>query len=203
MLSVALKVEKFYCKIEDKIPWDPQMIVSRINAPPPTYVRADGFVTPKLLGLALICAVLTISLMPVQTATAAGPGDDITSYTSDRRLFPVYEHLIENRFKEALDLLQPLSVEDPDDADIQNLMGFSYRKLQFYDVALKHYEASLAIDPEFKRAIEYLGELYLATDQLSLAEEQYAKLEGLCGFFCREKRLLKKAIKTYKKENAN
>jgi len=157
--------------------------------------------TSGILIAALLWAGVMVSLNPVHTAVAAGPGDDITTYTSDRRLFPVYEHLIENRFKEALDLLKPLSVEDPNDADIQNLMGFSYRKLQFYDVALKHYQASLAIDPEFKRAIEYLGELYLATDQLALAEEQYAKLEELCGFFCREKRLLKKSIKKYKKDN--
>lgn len=153
------------------------------------------------LTVASILIVSALIFMPVHDAQSAGPGDDITNYTSDKRLFPVYEHIIESRFKEALDLLEPLSVEDPDDADIQNLMGFSYRKLQFYDVALKHYEASLAIDPKFKRAIEYLGELYLATDKLELAEQQYAKLEELCGFFCREKRLLKKAIKEYKKKN--
>ncbi len=149
----------------------------------------------------IVPLVLAATFGPMTTAWSAGPGDDITNYTSDKRLFPVYEYIIDGRYKEALDLLEPLSVSDPDNADVQNLMGFSYRKLQFYDVALKHYEASLAIDPEFKRAIEYLGELYLATDKLELAEQQYAKLEELCGFFCREKRLLKKAIKNYKKNN--
>ena len=52
-------------------------------------------------------------------------------------------------------------------ADIYNLLGFSYRKLENpeLDKSFAAYMMALEIDPEHAGAHEYLGELYLMRDQ--------------------------------------
>ena len=47
-------------------------------------------------------------------------------------------------------------------------------------------------------ALEYLGELYLALDDLPRAEEQLAKLGEICRSGCEEHEELKEAIVRYK-----
>ena len=87
---------------------------------------------------------------------------------------------------------------DAGNADAWNLVGFSHRKLERYGPALEGYEKALAIDPRHTEAIEYLGELYLALDDLAQAEEQLAKLVAICGLGCDEYEELKEAIVRYR-----
>ena len=116
-------------------------------------------------------------------------------------------HLIDSKkrlaledYQGALNLLQAAMADHPNDADVMNLTGFSYRKLGEFKQALQYYEKALALDPKHKGALEYLGELYLQTDQPELAQVQLARLKKLCTF-CRERKMLSKAIRKYRKEN--
>ena len=90
--------------------------------------------------------------------------------------------------------------EDPNNADAQNMLGYSYRKLGTFDKSMDHYQKALKIDANYRSAHEYLGELYLDMNQLDNAEKQLAALKKACPFFgkCEEYDDLKAAIDKHK-----
>jgi Flp pilus assembly protein TadD len=65
-------------------------------------------------------------------------------------------------------------------ADVFNLLGFSLRNIGRYDEADKWYREALYYDPAHRQAIEYQGELYLATGRLDKAEENIEALKIFC-----------------------
>ena|SRR5262245_22948780 len=101
-------------------------------------------------------------------------------------------------FTAAVQHLTKAEAETPKDADVQNLLGYSYRHLGEYDKALQHYRVALQIEPRHRGALEYLGELYLKMDQPGEAEKQLSTLSRTCLFGCEEYTDLKKAIEEYK-----
>jgi Flp pilus assembly protein TadD len=103
-------------------------------------------------------------------------------------------------FKSALAHLAKAAQETPNDADVQNLLGYSYRKTGQFDKAMEHYRLALKIDPGHRGAHEYLGELFLETDRLADAEKELQALSKACPWFgkCEEREDLKEAIEKYK-----
>lgn len=97
-------------------------------------------------------------------------------------------------YEDAITYLLRADKEVPNNADVNNLLGFSYRKLGKYDKATRYYEKALQIDPKHRGALEYLGELYVETNQLAKARQQLAKLDEVCLFRCDEYKKLKQAI---------
>ncbi len=102
------------------------------------------------------------------------------------------------KYKDAIQFLEKAVQKEPRKADAWNYLGYSQRKTGQFDAALKSYTRALEIDPKHKGAHEYLGELYLMTDNLPKAEEQLKKLGELCGS-CSERKDLEKAVAAYKK----
>lgn len=96
-------------------------------------------------------------------------------------------------FRMARDELLRLA-RDHDNADVFNLLGFSLRKTGDYTRALTYYEKALALDPNHKGALEYLGELYVETKQPDKAREQLAVLVRLCPKGCEERGDLEEAM---------
>ncbi len=87
---------------------------------------------------------------------------------------------------------------EPNNADVQNLLGYSYRNAGQWKVALQHYNRALTLNPEHRGAREYLGELYLQRKDLAKAEEQQAALERICRSGCEELTELKDKIRAYR-----
>ena len=50
-------------------------------------------------------------------------------------------------YPDAISKLKKAEQSAKDDADIQNLLGFSYRKSGNLDEAAKHYDKALGLDP--------------------------------------------------------
>jgi Flp pilus assembly protein TadD len=98
----------------------------------------------------------------------------------------------------AVALLYPLAQSDPKNADLQNLLGYSYRMLGQYRQAFYYYDRALVVDPKHKGALEYEGEAYLETNQLPKAEVNLSRLKGACGGGCDEIAMLQSAIDRYK-----
>ena len=98
------------------------------------------------------------------------------------------------KFDSALPILQALVQDNPNDADIHNYLGFSFRKTGEYDKSSFHYEKALKIDPKHLGALEYQGELYLALGDVEKAKENLVKIDDICFTQCTELRELKKAI---------
>jgi tetratricopeptide (TPR) repeat protein len=90
------------------------------------------------------------------------------------------------------------ALRDPQNADIQNYVGYAYRRLRQLQPAFAHYRQALALNPRHRSAHEHLGEAYLVKGDLDNAEKHLAKLESICLVPCAEYGDLQTAIAVYK-----
>jgi Flp pilus assembly protein TadD len=93
--------------------------------------------------------------------------------------------------------LSKAEIRNPDNADLQNDLGFSYRNLKQYDAAFKHYKRALEIDPRHRSAHEYIGEAYLMVGDVKSAEEHLSALRRICLLGCEELKDLEQAFAKY------
>src|ERR1700730_4652538 len=91
------------------------------------------------------------------------------------------------------------ALRDPLNADIQNYMGYAYRRLRQLGPAIGHYQQALMLNPRHRSAHEHLGEAYLVLGEPAMAEQLLSALENLCLIPCDEYGDLKQAIAAYKK----
>jgi len=98
----------------------------------------------------------------------------------------------------AIDHMTKVVEKDPKNADAFNYLGFAHRQMGDYETAFSDYGKALAINPEHKGANEYIGEAYLKTGNLSMAEQHLAKLDEICTFGCAEYTLLKRKVAEFK-----
>ncbi len=94
----------------------------------------------------------------------------------------------------ALEELRKLAKETPE-ANVYNLLGYTLRKTGDYPASLTYYTKALDLQPDHKAAREYLGELYVETNNIDKAKEQLAVLVKLCPNGCEERQDLEKMIK--------
>ena len=99
----------------------------------------------------------------------------------------------------AIAALKLAAVRDPRNADIQNYIGYGYRRLRQLGPAMQHFQQALMFNRRHRSANEHLGELYLVLGEPAKAEEHLAALEEICLIACVEYDDLKRAIATYKK----
>ncbi len=100
------------------------------------------------------------------------------------------------RYMKALKLLIKSNKSKPNKADTLNYLGFTTRKLGDFEGGEKYYLQGLAIEPNHIGINEYLGELYVATNRIDLANERLKILES-CN--CKEYDSLKQIIAGTKK----
>jgi tetratricopeptide (TPR) repeat protein len=91
------------------------------------------------------------------------------------------------------------ALRDPLNADIQNYIGYAYRRLRQLGPAIGHYQQALILNPRHRGAHEHLGEAYLVLGESAKAEQLLAALENLCLIPCEEYDDLKRAIAAYKR----
>ena len=98
----------------------------------------------------------------------------------------------------AIAALKLAALRDTRNPDIQNYIGYAYRRLRQLEPAFTHYQQALAINPRHRSAHEHLGEAYLVAGNLVKAEEHLAALEEVCLISCVEQGDLKTAIAAFK-----
>jgi tetratricopeptide (TPR) repeat protein len=114
------------------------------------------------------------------------PDDDLANYAFALAKSERYEDAIA-----VLDLMQK-----PDTSKALNYRGYATRKLGRTDEGVGYYLKSLALDPNYVQAREYLGEAYVIQGKLDLAKEQLSKIKTICGAnACDEYSDLEKALK--------
>tara|TARA_B110000971_G_scaffold20531_1_gene18722 strand:- start:74 stop:571 length:498 start_codon:yes stop_codon:yes gene_type:complete len=99
-------------------------------------------------------------------------------------------------YEKALKLLIKSNKEKPNNPDTLNYLGFTTRKLGDYENGEKFYLQGLAIEPNHIGINEYLGELYVVTNRISLAKERLKILEN-CN--CKEYDQLREIIQGIRK----
>jgi Flp pilus assembly protein TadD len=102
-------------------------------------------------------------------------------------------------WQRAIKTLTSAALRDDRNADIQNYLGYAYRRLQQFDPAMQHYRRALTLNSRHRSAHEHLGEAHLSLGDLSKAKEQLAALEQICLIPCDEYDDLKRAIAQYNK----
>jgi len=145
-----------------------------------------------LLFAAAILVVPALHAMGGSESPAAAPAID-PDYAAGKKAIAARD------WARAIEALTKAAQRDAGNADIQNFLGYAYRNSGRLELALKHYEAALRLDPKHRGAREYLGELYLMQNNLAKAEEQRAALDSLCFFPCEELTELREKIAAYKK----
>ena len=128
---------------------------------------------------------------PTQAAQTPTPA---AAKSVNTELAKVTTLLNANNFKQALADLKIIDSEFKNNADVNNLLGYSSRKLKQYKPAATYYEKALKLNPNHLGALEYQGELFVLTNKVPAAKKNLAKLEKLCGLKCGEYLDLKKAI---------
>ena len=99
-------------------------------------------------------------------------------------------------YEKALKLLIKSNEKKPNNPDTLNYLGFTTRKLGDYENGEKFYLEGLAIEPNHIGINEYLGELYVVTNRISLAKERLKILEN-CN--CKEYDQLREIIQGIRK----
>ena len=128
---------------------------------------------------------------PVASAT---PTPSMAAKNLTTELTKIRSLIDAKNFSAALTALQAADKSFPNNADINNLLGYSARNLKQYKPAATYYAKALKIDPKHLGALEYQGELFMLTKKTSDAKKNLAKLKSLCGVNCEEYIDLKKAI---------
>ena len=144
-------------------------------------------------GLAL---ALVLAAAPVTAAFDADPLEDLSMRNTD---FQRGRAAIEARdWDTAIKSLTAADKRTPDNADINNLLGFAYRNAGKLEAAIGHYQKALKIDPRHRGAHEYIGEAYLRAGNPAKAEEHLATLRKICPIRCEEREDLTRKIAAYK-----
>jgi tetratricopeptide (TPR) repeat protein len=102
----------------------------------------------------------------------------------------------QKRYEKAQKLLLKSNKEKPLQADTLNYLGFTTRKLGDYKKGEEYYLLGLKIEPNHKGINEYLGELYVVTNRIDLANK---RLDVLKNCNCEEYNDLKEIIEGTKK----
>jgi Flp pilus assembly protein TadD len=141
----------------------------------------------------LLCAAIAAGAIAAADPYEADP--DLAARDED---YAAGERAVEKKeWAEAVRLFQRAEMRHPDEADLQNMLGYSYRNLKQYDLAFRHYKRAIEIDPRHRGAHEYIGETYLLIGDLAGAEKHLAALKEICLLPCDELRDLERAIAEY------
>ena len=155
---------------------------------------------PRVFHLLLLVFAATISpvLHAVDTEEQPGAAALDPDYAAGRKA-------IEARsWNAAIKSFSSAALRAPDNADIQNYLGYAHRKAGQFEPAFKHYHRALALNPRHRGAHEYIGEAYLMAGDLANARKHLEELRKICLLPCEELADLDREIAEYvKKPGAN
>lgn len=155
--------------------------------------------------VAILSAAISLLTLPVFAMGTGGGGYGMGGMSNSDPGFKAYSQALRlikhEQFAEAIPYLDTALQARPHSANILNYEGYAHRMVGDYTASLDYYNRALAIDPDHKGVHEYLGELYLQTNQLDKAKAELATLNKLCPSGCEEKDTLTASIAKYQVAN--
>jgi Flp pilus assembly protein TadD len=152
----------------------------------------------------LLLAALLATTLSATAADTPGSNPSVPTPTVADRLANARKAIAAKDWTVAMRELNVAVRDEPRNADVHNLLGYSWRKRSNPDItkAFEHYYTALKLDPRHKGAHEYIGEAYLMEKKPAEAEKHLAELEKICGNkTCEEYQDLAKSIADYKAKN--
>ena len=158
----------------------------------------------KFLYIVTICLLSQISFAAGGDSSSSGStgGDTISDPFGDAKKLVKRAGKLEKKekldrakklYSKAFKKLEKAYSTDKRNPDILNYLGYTSRKVGNFEQAEKFYLKGLSIKPDHNGINEYLGELYVQTNQIDKAKE---RLEVLKNCNCDEFKELELIIKT-------
>jgi tetratricopeptide (TPR) repeat protein len=178
-------------------------VVGVLTAVPASYfltapARQDRAATSARVGNAVSGTVTPVEAWPIcSTMAAMAETPDWAALDPD---FAAGKRAIAaGNWEVAIKAFTNAGLRDARNADIQNFLGYAYRRLRQVDQAMRHYQQALMLNPRHRSAHEHLGEVYLVQGDLTKAKEHLTELERICLIPCDEYDDLRRAIAEYTK----
>ena len=151
---------------------------------------------PRVLRLLLLVFAATISpiLHAVDTEEQPGATALDPDYASGKKAIEA------RNWNAAIKSFSSAALRAPDNADIQNYLGYAHRKAGQLEPAFKHYQRALALNPRHRGAHEYIGEAYLMAGDVANARKHLEELRKICLLPCEELADLDREIAEYVKK---
>ncbi len=138
--------------------------------------------------------IILCFLTPAYSAGTSSSDDKSAQSAHSKEYYTAVKLIKGGNFDDALVILETMVQNEPNDADIHNYIGFSFRKKGMLEKSAYHYEKALDINPKHLGALEYQGELFIALGDLDRAKVNLNKIDDICWTQCNELRKLKQAI---------
>ena len=143
--------------------------------------------TMKNLLVIVFTLLLSSSLMAAGSDSSSGSSSDKESLYEDAVKLVKRAGKLEKKdktdkakklYSQAFNKLEKAYKSDKKNPDILNYMGFTTRKTGNFEKAEKFYLEGLSLKPNHNGINEYLGELYVQTNQLDKANERLTVLKN-------------------------
>lgn len=155
---------------------------------------------PKIFSssIAVLLTFVTVMATPVFAAGSSdgssGSSSGGTASAPAKSAYDQAKAVVDaGKYKDAVPMLVALTTDNPKNADAWNLLGFSYRNLGQLADSNAAYLKVLTINPNHLGALEYQGELFITTHNITAAKANLDKLQKLCGS-CEQAEDLEKAL---------
>src|SRR5262245_36701678 len=165
--------------------------------------RPFAFTLPfmvTIIGLLTLIALLGPST-PARAAGGGGGGGGSEGASSSKPQDPDYvagvRAIEAKEYAKAVPLLEAAVGRDTTNADAYNWLAYAVRKNGDPAKSIPIYEKALALDPKHRGAHEYIGEAYLALNDLPKAKQHLQRLDKLCFLPCEEYTDLKRAVEAF------
>ena len=145
-----------------------------------------------------VCGLFVACLFGVPVAVAEPYETNPDAAARDPDYAAGKQALEKKDWQEAARRFQRAATNDPDNPDLQNYLGYSYRNLKRFDLAFRFYKRAIELDARHRGAHEYIGETYLLTGDLRNAEKHLAALREICLLSCDELVDLEKAVAAFR-----
>ena len=152
-----------------------------------------------MIGISVSAAFLGLGLALLPATAIADPTDEAPLRA---QLDPDYAvgkaAIAAKNWAAAIRSLSSAALRDTRNADIQNYLGYAYRHTGQFELAFRHYQGALQLNPRHRGAHEYIGEAYLIVNNPTRAAEHLAVLEKICLLPCEEYEDLKAKLEAYR-----
>lgn len=153
----------------------------------------------RSFALSLLIAAMLSSVTTAWAADTVAPAQPSVA----ERLASAREAIKSKDWRKSLAELTAAARTEPRNADVQNLLGYTYRVQTQPNLAksFEHYNRALQLDPNHQATHNYIGMAYLMDKKPQEAQKHLEQVQRICGnTTCSDYTSLAQALEAFKKD---